>query len=527
MNVLFIYLTSNPKGEEHLGTASIASYLEQYNHEVKLKLLTFNPVNYNIESIMNDLPQADIVGFPVFTTNAQIIYELSKGLKESSPQTLISVGGPLATDAAVEILDDCQYIDLVVLGDGEETYNKLIAAKVNNENLNNIEYVLTQNDKNNNSKRPFITEIENKPWVSRQYLEQIICLGFPTARLTAARGCCASCSFCSHNSYTKGTNKIWRGRDITDVYKEVIYLHEKYGVQSYSINDGSFEDPGKLGKERVNKFCELVLNSGYKFHFWAFLRAETFTEEDIPLIRLMRQAGFTSVFIGIESQSETDLKFYNKRATPQANMQALKLFHHCGINVIYGFILFNPVTTLVSLKENYDFLKEIECWRPHIFLSRLDINYKTKMHSKCKELDVLKPDFTYLNTMAYRFMDDNVAQIWEFIEEYLKDSVVFSKYDYEIFGFNNFLYSLLAFMPNEASKYVDKFQTILAKISVTLMEYFYDLYCIQDFEKAKNNIPVLEKKMHEYVGEIKTQKIKMMKHELVRNYLQQFGLIGL
>lgn len=518
MRVLFAYLTNNPYGEEHLGTASIASYLEKQNYEVILKLVIYKPNEYNIERIVDDLPQVDIIGFPIFTINARVIFELCKKIKEKFPQTLVTVGGPLATDAAREILEDCKDIDLVVLGDGEETYCELAEAIEKGKDYSSMEHVLVQNDKDASNKVPFITDIANKPWVSRQYLEQVISRGFMTARLTTARGCCSSCAFCSHNSYTRGTNKVWRGRDIEDVYKEIIYLYEKYGIQSFSINDGSFEDPGRVGKERVKKFCNLIINSGLKFHFWSFLRAETFNEADLQLVQAMRQAGFTTVFIGVESQNIDDLTFYHKRATPQDNIRALELFKNCGINVIYGFILFNPRSDKISLKENYKFLKSIECWRPHVFVSRLDIYYKTQMHKQCRELGVLTSDFNYLNSTAYRFIDDEVNEIWKFIEENLLDSIIFSKYDAIIFNFNNYLYSLLAFMPNEIDVFLEQFNLIAKRISNCLVEYFYNLYDEKNLEKAKKDIPIFESNMEKYVREVEDLKLKMLRRNLIKQF---------
>lgn len=524
MKVLFIYLTTNPLGEEHLGTASIASYLKQHNIEAELKLIVYDPKNYDTENITKNIPPSDIIGFPIFSTNAPIIYDLSKSLKKRYPEVLISVGGPLATDAADEILRDCQDIDFITLGDGEETYLRLSEAIKSNLDIETIPHILFRNDKFKVGKTPYVIEIEELPWVSRQYLKQVLKRGFITARLTAARGCCANCSFCSHNSYTKGTKKIWRGRCITDVFDEAVHLYKEYGIQSFTFNDGSFEDPGNLGKERIKTFCDLVISSGYHFHFSAFLRADTFSVDEVQLIKRMKEAGFTRVFIGIESQNETDLKFYNKRATTQQNLDSIDLFKSCGISVIPGFMLFNPVSTLNSLKENYIFLKDIKLWRPNLFVSKLEIYYKTDMYYKCRELSVLNDNYSYLNPGAYRFIDDDVAMIWEFIEDNLIDSIVFTQYDRVIYNFHNYLCSILPLFPNDVEVYFDQLHVILSDVSTVLMTYFFDLYYIQDFRKAKENIPILEQNMSDLVLKIQSLKTKLMLHKSIRSFMLQFKL---
>lgn len=524
MKVVFIYLTTNPQGDEHLGTASIASYLEHHNIAVELKIIVYDSHNYCIDNILDEIPPSDIIGFPIYNTNALVIYDIAHKLKERSPETLISVGGPLATDAADEILKDCGYIDLVILGDGEETYLQLIEAIENKSNIEDIQYVLTRKDKNREIKKPHVVEIEKLPWVSRQYLEQMIKRGFGTARLTASRGCCANCSFCSHNSYTKSANKHWRGRKISDVFNEVIHLYRTYGIQSFTFNDGSFEDPGRLGKERIKEFCEFVISSGHRFHFWAFFRAETFSEKDVSLIELMKKAGFTEVFIGVESQNEVDLQFYNKRATSKNNIDSLKLFQKCGINVLFGFIMFNPISTLNSLKENYIFLSETNNWRPHAFVGRVAIYYKTDLQYRCMQLNVLNDDFSYLTPFAYRFVDANTGRIWKFIEDNLLKSIVFEKYDFDLFYFNNYMNNLLALFPNETLKYADQLQSVLMKVSTLLSAYFYNLYYIQDFQKAIEGISDLEESMAKYILEMNSLKIKMILHEPFRSYIRQLSL---
>lgn len=523
MIVSFVYLTTNQNGDEHLGTASIAAYLEKHKIPVKLKIITFTPGSYVIDDIIDQLPKdIDIIGFPIFTTNAKLIYELSSVLKNRFPKLLISVGGPLATDAREIILKDCTDIDFIVLGDGEEPYLEVVKALQKEKDIKNINSILTRYDEKPEEKQANITNIQELPWMSRQYLKQMIDFGFGTARISTSRGCCANCSFCSHNNYTKHKGKQWRGRDIKDVFEEIIFIHQKYNITSFTFNDGSFEDPGELGKERIKTFCEMVVTYPHKLHFWCFLRADTFKQKDLPLIQLMRKAGFTEVFIGVESQNEEDLKFYNKRANVQQNRDSLRLFQQNGINVLFGFIIFSPVTSSQSLKENYLFLKEVKNWRPHAYIGRMAIYYKTAMHFKCKELGLLTDDFSYINPMGYKFADSKVNEIWDFIEKYLIKSVVFEKYDFDLFYFNNYFHDFLALFPDETNVYQPEYESIMNEAADVLSDYFYDLFFEKDFNRAKRNIGVFESNMAKVILKMNSLKIKMMLNEPYKSYIQKF-----
>lgn len=84
MKVCFAYLTENPGGDEHLGTASIASYLEKHGISVELKLIVYHPDKH--EEAYRQIPKdGAIIGFPLYHTNALFIYGLAKKSKRNIP----------------------------------------------------------------------------------------------------------------------------------------------------------------------------------------------------------------------------------------------------------------------------------------------------------------------------------------------------------------------------------------------------------------------------------------------------------
>src|SRR5690606_15468610 len=123
-------------------------------------------------------------------------------------------------------------------------------------------------------------------------------------------------------------------------------IYNEFGIRSFTFNDGSFEDPGQLGKQRILDFCNAVVSHDTEpFSFWCFIRADSFCENDLSLIQLMRKSGFTQVYIGIEAASPEDLKLYGKNATPLDNERSIQLFKKCDIDVQTGFMIINPFST--------------------------------------------------------------------------------------------------------------------------------------------------------------------------------------
>jgi len=523
INTAFVFLAPNyGQVEEHIGTASIASYLESKGMHAICKVIVYDQQSPDIDAIFKQLPSdMDLCGFPLFHTNARIVYKLIDRIKEEHPNCLTFSGGRLATDACDLILNDCPNMDFIILGDGEEPLYDVINCVSNGLDFSNMDSILAQgHDKKN--KKPHVTSLHDKTWPSRQYLEQVIAAGCGTARISTTRICCANCAFCSFNSYNRVIgNKKWIGRDIEDVYNEVIYIYEKYNIRSFAFNDGSFEDPGELGKQRIRKFCELILSYPVKFHFWCFLRAETFHEKDRDLIQLMKKAGFTEVLIGIEAGNNDDLKVYNKIAKVEDNKRSINLFSEHKINVLFGFIMYNPFSTPDTLLQNYHFLTSVNSWRPHTYSSKLALYYETKLHRQCEEKNLLKKEFSYLEPTEYNFLNNTVAETWNFIEEYYLPTEIMKKYDYDLFYFNNFFYNALSAFPEEAGNYFERYDFHMKQIAKILSEFFKVVYLDQDLEAARKNIPKLENDMRSTCKSIDTFRFEMTMRKPFKNYLKE------
>ncbi|MHB1392556.1 MAG: B12-binding domain-containing radical SAM protein [Clostridia bacterium] len=521
--VSLTYLSPSVQGDEHLGTASIAAYLEEHGVEVVLNILSFDQDNPNPAAALEELPEkADIYGFPLFHSNANLIYALSGKIKEKYPESKVFVGGRLATDAYKLVLNDCPSLDFVVLGDGEYPLLEAVKAIEEGRSLAEIGSIVVQGEEAYNNKVPCIVELSDLPWMSRGYLEKMIENGYGTARISTSRGCCANCSFCSHNSYNKVIqSKRWRGRKMKDVFDEIISIYERYGIRSFTFNDGSFEDPGELGKQRIKELCNLIIAYPVKFHLWCFLRADTFTEKDVDTIRLMKEAGFTEVFIGIESGNDEDLKVYNKKATITDNVRSISLFQDNGINVLFGFIMFNPMSTKETLRADYEFLKNYKDWRPSAYINRIAIYYNTILHKECEKVGLLRQDFSYLNPMGYNYLDSDVEKIWDFIANKLQKSMLFTKGDLDLFYFSNFYYNMLALFPKETGKFAVRFEKIMNDFASELSEYFKYIYVDYNLDMAESKLKEFEERMKLIFQAMNSLKLSIIMKEPFKTYIRE------
>ena len=71
----------------------------------------------------------------------------------------------------------------------------------------------------------------------------------------------------------------------------------------------------------------------------------------------MKQAGFERVLIGIESANPAVLRLFRKVESLQTIRQSIEILRQVGIDIIPGFMIFNPYTTIETLEVDLEFLE--------------------------------------------------------------------------------------------------------------------------------------------------------------------------
>ena len=514
MTVALISINTYSTDIEYLGIASIASYLREKGEIVHIYDFSVNtPIDKIIEKIGDDY---QLYGFSLFHTNAERIYQISEALKSYKQSIKIFAGGYLATYSSYNILNDCPAMDFIVLGDGEYTLNNVIKTMQNNGDISALASVATRYDKK--VKVASCIDITDMPWPARDYIEKIQKKNkYVMARISTSRGCCADCSFCQCNSYMKSSKtKRWQGRVISDVFNEIVHIYERYGVRCFSFNDGSIEDPGTLGKERLKQLCNMLINYPVKFHFQCFIRAESFHEEDSELLQLMRTAGFSHFLIGIESANDSELLLYNKKANTVNNENIINLLNKYDIDFTIGFILFNPFSTKEALKKNHDFLTKHNLYYCCALL--LEIYYNTSIYNTVKEKNMLKAEYSYLSPNEYLFQETEVKEIF--------DSIVkkFAEYNIEEImddfkNFTYFYYSIRVLYPDIHNTFKDKVNQLKAIISNVISMFMGHYYGNGSIKEAEEHFMDFEKSMNEFKLDFMKTRLKIMNAPPIKNII--------
>ena len=92
-------------------------------------------INHQLERILQDiyLRQPDVIGFSCYIWNISYIKALVADLKKVLPQVKIWLGGPEVSYCAEDILQEEPGADLVMKGEGEETFAQFLRFLAENE----------------------------------------------------------------------------------------------------------------------------------------------------------------------------------------------------------------------------------------------------------------------------------------------------------------------------------------------------------------------------------------------------------
>lgn len=469
----------------------LTHFLRENNKRVSLYEMGMDCQDKNLDIYMSEfqtmkeaLPKdIDIFGFIIYDTNAHFIYYIAPTIKREYPNSLICVMGNLAANAYKYILNDCSDIDFAIRGDGEDPLLEVINAIENKEAIDNIESVVTRRNIDNDIP---VAAFD----ISRiKYVERDLLTKDSFVNILGSKGCSGSCTFCDRN-----INKKWAGREIEDIFNEICILHEKHGSRFFVFADSTFDDPGRLGKERIRKLCNLLLNYPVKLSFRCQFRADTLYDDDKDLILLMKKVGFTQVFVGIESGNDNDLKLYGKGITVGDNHRTLRLFRECSVDVIKGFIMYHPFADEYTVAENYKFLSSHNEDRIKNYTNQLNIFYNTPIYHYFQKQNILGPDYSYLKPANYNFRNDFIRELHEFITFFYRESTL-SMPTFQYYSLCKILYSLLAIFREHSEKHLATFQTIRESISQQLAEFFYHIYIDNDLDYAYKNMGIFEKEL--------------------------------
>ncbi|MBM3248754.1 MAG: B12-binding domain-containing radical SAM protein [Candidatus Omnitrophica bacterium] len=336
MNILFV-TSAAPKvspffmSEKRppLGLGTLISVTRNAGHRVFFIDNFLKPSNFIEEGFI----QKNNIDFVAISVNTACYHEslrmfgaIEKLRRKGSIKAKMIVGGP---HTAVALNTIPEFVDYIVQGEGEEAILDIINGKTK-------ERVL---------KKPRIKDLDSLPFLPWDIFSKLpynyICPWIeedvePVFTMNTSRGCPLSCAFCSVSS-------IW-GKDYTyfsaeRIVSEIEYLIKNYGAKGVFFREDNFT----LNSKRTIEFCEQLIKKNIDIYWGCETRVDSLCDEQ--LVKLMRQSGCRSVYLGVESGSQRILDFLSKNISLEQIEKGINLCKENDINVYCSLIVGVPGET--------------------------------------------------------------------------------------------------------------------------------------------------------------------------------------
>lgn len=378
---------------ESMGLGYIAAVLRRDGHEVELfdahlRCLALPDV---IREVLSR--EFDCIGISAANAHRRMLASIAKAVKKRKKDALIIAGGYLPTLNAGYLLPECPELDLIIRGEGEAVASDVFSRISRGEDWHDAPGIGYLDGKKVvlNPLPPLIQDLDSIPFPARDGLTQAV---FPmSAGVASSRGCYRQCSFCCIQSfYALSGSRAPRFRDPVKVVDEIESIISSTGIREFRFIDDDFIGPGPKMRERVIQIAEEIIARKLGITFKIECRAD---EVDDEVLRILKEAGLTDVFLGVESGVQRQLDTFNKKLTIEQNREAIEIVRRSGVQLRAGFIMFDPYTTVDELNENMQFIKEMGLEEeakkaPAPFVSRLILYRGTPLEEQVKADGLLR-----------------------------------------------------------------------------------------------------------------------------------------
>lgn len=350
----------------------IGAVLEHHNIDVKIVDMNLCTIEELISTLSSFLPS--IIGITsIFSGQFLEVMSIAKQIKQINSSLVVAVGGIHPTLYPKDILNNCSYIDWIILGEGENSFLETIKHHESKEGFSTVDGIVYRENGEIkiNEKKKFITDLDNLPLPSYNLIN-IEDYKIDTSRwhnpknlsidymipILSSRSCAMRCNFCSM-FLTMGIKQ--RLRSPSKVVDEIEYIYDRYGCQRFAFIDDNLTSD----KEHIISICKDIVKRNINIQFE--------TPNGISLMRLdeemidwMVRAGLIRVSLAIESGSDfIRNKIIGKHLSKEKIYEVVDIFKkYPQVFTKAFFIIGMPEDTVETLNETYNMVIDINADYP-------------------------------------------------------------------------------------------------------------------------------------------------------------------
>lgn len=306
----------------------------------------------------------------MFALSQDFFEALLTELRGLYPDSAIIVGGAHATSIAEFFFGEYPQVDYLVCGEGELALPALIRAVRTGASGTDIPGVRRKDDMGaNKGKENIYAQLPEVPNLDYELLSRFFnfdaYVGTHSFRfgcadpngekrefpIMASRGCPGSCTFCLTRQL-HGKRTRWRDQD--NIRDEILFLHDRCGVNRFVVLDDNYVPK--------NKFFELMdLFAGLSVpNLDVSLRNMNVNATDYDMIDAMPKASVSEIGLAIESGSPRMQKKIKKYCDLEKAKRLVKYAQEKGISVRCAYIIGFPGETLDEVGQTLALARELD-----------------------------------------------------------------------------------------------------------------------------------------------------------------------
>ena len=335
-----------------LGLAYLAAALEQAGVEVDLLDCVVFPYSKEILEVKLNSFSPDFVGITAVTMTVDHAAMIVRDIKAINETILTVMGGPHVSMCAQGTLKALPELDMIVLGEGDDTIVRLAETAAGNRDWRRVPgLVFRDGDRiSSTESKPYAVDVTTLPMPARHLipLGRYRALNMPVS-MTTSRGCPFKCIFCVGR---KMVGARVRYRDPMAVVDELAYLNS-LNFNQINIADDLFT----ASRAHCFGVCDEILRRGLRFKWSSFARVDLVS---LDLLKKMKEAGCVAVSFGVETANPEILKTIKKGITLEQVEAAVSACAEAEVLPHVSFILGLPGETPETIEETRLFGEKIK-----------------------------------------------------------------------------------------------------------------------------------------------------------------------
>jgi radical SAM superfamily enzyme YgiQ (UPF0313 family) len=347
---LFRYNIRSPFRKRYskpLGVAYLSSSLLRRGIENEILDLNIFKRKKGEKLLLKKVKNVDFVGFSFFTFGTADALYYTRLVKEANPNVKTVLGGPHASFEYSRLMK-YKSVDYCVIGEGEEALSSLV--KKGPEKVSGV--VFRRKKRIVVNPPQIVNDLDSLPLPARNNFLRGDYKYDKIEHVLSSRGCPVNCVFCSESRLFPGI----RFRKPSLVVDEIQLLHQK-GVRKFDFVDSNFS----IHWSHLRDICDEIIKREITFNLLKCnISVEHTTYE--KLVKL-KEAGFTHVFIGVESLTPETISYVKKTLQPSSYrrraVKLIKLAKKLGFVVTTFFILGFPFQTAERAEKEISLLKKL------------------------------------------------------------------------------------------------------------------------------------------------------------------------